>query len=241
MVHPALHATATAAVGLAREALRWAYIGAADGDRMGFASFGERSLLQQPHGGLLGVERIAIGVDTLISVGANLAAVPEDGRPNGEAVIQIGSRVWAAQGLWVVAHRRVVIGHDVWLGPGVRITDANHASSDPTVPIGLSMAPAQPVRIGDGSWLGTGVVVLPGVTIGDHVTVGANSVVCDDLPSYTVAVGSPARVVRDLATDAVGSDVQLGRRCGSSTRTSRRRRQRRSPRSTPSSTSAPRI
>ena len=40
--------------------------------------------------------------------------------------------------------------------------------------------------------------MLPGVTIGEHVTVGANSVVCDDLPSYTVAVGSPARVVRRL-------------------------------------------
>jgi len=196
VVHPVLHAAATAAVGLAREALRWAYIGAADGDRMGFASFGERSLLQQPHGGLLGVERITIGVDTLISVGANLAAVPEDGELDSDPVIEIGSRVWAAQGLWVVAHRRVVIGDDVWLGPGVRITDANHDSSDPSVPIGHSMAPAQPVRIGDGSWLGTGVVVLPGVTIGDHVTVGANSVVCDDLPSFTVAVGSPARVVR---------------------------------------------
>jgi serine acetyltransferase len=59
-------------------------------------------------------------------------------------------------------------------------------------------------------------VVLPGVTIGDHVTVGANAVVCDDLPSYTVAVGSPARVVRQLhnppplvilADDEPGTDV----------------------------------
>ena len=199
LVHPLLHAAATAAVGVAREALRWAYIGAADGHRLGFAAFGERSMIQQPHATLLGVERITIGADTLISAGASLAAAPEDGYRGGTTpMIEIGSRVWAAQGLSVVAHRHIEIGDDVWLGPGVHITDADHDPSDPTVPIGLRMERAQPVRIGDGSWLGTGVVVLPGVTIGDHVTVGANSVVCDDLPSYTVAVGAPARVVRQL-------------------------------------------
>ena len=199
MVHPLLHAAASTAVGVARHALRWAYIGAADGRRLGFAGFGERSMIQEPYGTLLGVERITIGADTLISAGARLAAVPEDGqRGRTAAMIEIGSRVWAAQGLSVVAHRRVEIGDDVWLGPGVHITDAGHDPSDPTIPIGLRMEPAQPVRIGDGSWLGTGVVVLPGVTIGEHVTVGANSVVCDDLPSFTVAVGSPARVVRQL-------------------------------------------
>ena len=71
--------------------------------------------------------------------------------------------------------------------------------SDPDVPIGHRMAPARPVRIGAGSWLGTGVVVLSGVTIGERVTVGANSVVCDDLPDGSVAVGAPARVVREAS------------------------------------------
>ena len=97
-----------------------------------------------------------------------------------------------------MAHREVVVGDDVWFGPGVYVTDAGHDPSDLTVPIGHRMEPARAVHIGNGSWLGAGVVVLPGVTIGDHVAVGANSVVCDDLPSNTVAVGSPARVVRHL-------------------------------------------
>jgi acetyltransferase-like isoleucine patch superfamily enzyme len=104
-----------------------------------------------------------------------------------------------------VAHRRVVIGDDVWFGPGVYVTDAGHDPSDTSVPIGLRMEPAQPVHIGNGSWLGAGVVVLPGVTIGDHVAVGANSVVCDDLPSNTVAVGSPARVVKHLGAQVSDS------------------------------------
>ena len=199
LVHPALHATATAVVGLAREALRWAYVGAPDGARLGFRSFGERSMIQQPYATLLGVEGIEIGTDTLISAGVNLAAEPEpDHGVVPDPVIRIGDRVWAAAGLTIVAHRRVEIGDDVWFGPRVYITDAGHDPSDPSVPIGHRMEPARPVRIGDGSWLGTGVVVLPGVSIGEHVTVGAGSVVCDDLPSYCVAVGSPARVVKRL-------------------------------------------
>ena len=203
VVHPLLHTAATAAVGLAREALRWAYVGAADGRRLGFYHFGDGTMIQQPHATLLGVERIWIGADTLVASGATLAAVPEaDAADDGEPIISIGSRVWAAPGLSIVAHRRVEIGDDVWFGPGVYITDAGHDPSDPDIPIGHRMEPAEPVRIGDGSWLGTGVVVLPGVTIGDHVTVGANAVVCDDLPSYTVAVGSPARVVRHVGEGA---------------------------------------
>ena len=56
--------------------------------------------------------------------------------------------------------------------------------------------PEQPVRIGSGSWLGHGVVVLPGVTIGEHVTVAAGSVVTKDVPDRCVVAGSPARIVR---------------------------------------------
>jgi acetyltransferase-like isoleucine patch superfamily enzyme len=52
------------------------------------------------------------------------------------------------------------------------------------------------VKIGDGSWLGYGTVVLPGVTIGKHVVVGANSVVTHDIPNYSVAVGVPAKVIK---------------------------------------------
>ena len=52
------------------------------------------------------------------------------------------------------------------------------------------------MRIGDGSWIGTGSVVLPGATIGKHCTIGANSVVTGDIPDYSVAVGAPARVIK---------------------------------------------
>ncbi|MEX0767454.1 MAG: acyltransferase [Microthrixaceae bacterium] len=201
-LHPLLHSAATSVVEFSRSTLRWAYVGSQDQTRFGFAAFGSGSLIEQPFSILLGPQHISIGNDTLIAAGATLAVWPE-GDPetavvSSEPLLQIGSRVWGARGLSIVVHKSVVIGDDVWFGPGVYITDASHDSSNPDSPIGLLMEPAEAVSIGAGSWLGTGVVVLPGVTIGEHVAVGANSVVCSDLPSYCVAVGSPAKVVRHL-------------------------------------------
>ena len=54
----------------------------------------------------------------------------------------------------------------------------------------------QAVEIGKGSWIGSGAIILPGSKIGEHVVIGANSVVTGEIPSHSVAVGSPARVVR---------------------------------------------
>ena len=72
----------------------------------------------------------------------------------------------------------------------------NPGYEDLDLPISDQYQRELPVRIGSGSWLGTGVVVLPGVCIGEHVVVGAGSVVTTDLPDRCVAVGSPARAVR---------------------------------------------
>ena len=55
-----------------------------------------------------------------------------------------------------------------------------------------------PVRIGKNCWLGAGVIVMPGVTIGDNVVIGAGSIVTKDIPSNVVAVGNPCRVLREI-------------------------------------------
>ena len=64
------------------------------------------------------------------------------------------------------------------------------------MPIGRQFAPARPVVVGAGSWLGHGTIVLPGASIGAHVVVGAGSVVTGAIPDRSVAVGNPARVIR---------------------------------------------
>ena len=92
----------------------------------------------------------------------------------------------------------IEIGDDVWTGHHIYVTDQNHGYEDLERPISVQQQPERPVSIGAGSWIGHGTVVLPGSRIGRHVVVGANSVVTGELPDYTVAVGSPARVVREL-------------------------------------------
>ena len=113
-----------------------------------------------------------------------------------DPVVTIGDRCLIGRGSGIVGHLSVRIGDDVWTGHNVYITDQNHGYEDVSLPISAQSQPERAVSIGDGSWLGYGTVVLPGVTIGRHVAVGANSVVTGDLPDFCVAVGAPARVIR---------------------------------------------
>ncbi len=110
--------------------------------------------------------------------------------------MSIGDRCLIGKGSGIVGHLRIEIGDDVWTGHHVYITDQNHGYEDVDLPISKQSMPEKPVRIGNGSWLGHGTIVLPGAQIGDHVVVGANSVVTGTLPDNCVAVGAPARVVR---------------------------------------------
>ena len=115
-----------------------------------------------------------------------------------DPVISVGDRCLFGKGSGIVGHLEIRIGDDVWTGHHVYITDQNHGYEDLGLPISKQVMPERPVSIGDGSWLGHGTVVLPGVTIGRHVVVGANSVVTSDLPDNCVAAGVPARVVKQL-------------------------------------------
>ncbi len=110
--------------------------------------------------------------------------------------ISIGSRTFANWGLVLLDVARVTIGDDVQIGPGVQILTATHPLEPE--PRRDKWEAAQPVTIGDNVWLGGGVIVGPGVTIGADTVVGAGSVVTRDLPPRVLAVGSPARVIREL-------------------------------------------
>lgn len=92
---------------------------------------------------------------------------------------------------YIQAFNGIEFGEFIELGPGVKIISANHSDEDMLVP-----AKGPPIRIGSNVWLGADVIVLPGVTIGDNVTVGAGSVVTRDLPQNCVAAGNPCRVLR---------------------------------------------
>ena len=108
----------------------------------------------------------------------------------------VGARCFANWGLVSLDVATVTIGDDVQIGPNVQLLTATHPLEPG--PRRDKWEAARPIVIGDNVWLGGGVIVCPGVTIGADTVVGAGSVVVRDLPAGVVAVGSPARVVRDL-------------------------------------------
>lgn len=91
----------------------------------------------------------------------------------------------------------ITIGDDVSIGPRAQLLTALHPLEDHELRR-QRWERAAPISIGDNAWLGGGVIVCPGVTIGANTVVGAGSVVTRDLPDRVLAVGNPCRVIRDL-------------------------------------------
>ena len=110
--------------------------------------------------------------------------------------LHVGARTFVNFGLVCLDVARVTIGDDVQIGPGVQLLTPTHPLEPG--PRRDKWESAEPITIGDNAWLGGGVLVCPGVTIGRDAVVGAGSVVTRDLPSGVLAVGNPARVVRRI-------------------------------------------
>jgi acetyltransferase-like isoleucine patch superfamily enzyme len=162
-----------------------------------FGAFGDRSALIFPTIALFGQERIEIGEGTIIGPLSSLSAgMPFKDRQTGPPIVTIGDRCSLGKGIGIVGHERIVLEDDIWTGHYVYITDQNHGYEDLEVPIGTQMWRNAPVRVGAGSWLGHGSVVLPGADIGRHVVVAAGAVVGGTIPDNSVVGGVPGRVLR---------------------------------------------
>lgn len=110
--------------------------------------------------------------------------------------VHFGKSVYANFNLTIVDDTEVFVGDHVMFGPNVTLATAAH----PIHP-GLRAKAAQynrPIHIGNNVWLGSGVMVMPGVSIGDNTVIGAGSVVTKNIPSNVVAVGNPCRVLREI-------------------------------------------
>ena len=176
-----------------------------------FAAFGRGSMAAFPAGSVFGERWIAIGADTLIGAFVTLSAGMLPGQDLGPApVLRIGDRCVIGRGSHVVAHHCLQI-ETIFTGPYVYITDQNHGYADPDEPIGRQMPHDAAVRIGSGSWLGAGAVVLPGASIGRNVVVAAGSVVRGVVPDRCVVAGVPARIVREYVPgDGWSAPAPLG-------------------------------
>lgn len=132
--------------------------------------------------------RVRIGEGTTIGPQARIVARVD---------LDIGADVFIGKNSTIVAFSAVRIEDGVLIGENCSIHSENHGAAGRRQQFRSS-----PIRIARDAWLGAGVVVLPGVNIGEGATVGANAVVTRDVPSRSVAVGVPARVVRQDEYDA---------------------------------------
>ena len=134
--------------------------------------------------------------DLLGSLGEGAYVKPPLAVDYGENV-HIGARTFVNSNLTALDVARITIGEDCQIGPNVQLLTPTHPVEPQ--PRRDKLEAARPIVLGDNVWLGGGVIVCPGVTIGDNTVVGAGSVVVRDLPANVVAVGNPARVVREIA------------------------------------------
>ena len=114
----------------------------------------------------------------------------------GGRFVHFGKWIYANYNLTLVDDTHIYVGDDTMFGPNVTLATAGHPI-DPTLR-GRGLQFNMPIRIGKRCWLGAGVIVMPGVTIGDDTVIGAGSVVTKDIPSGVVAVGNPCRVLRPV-------------------------------------------
>jgi acetyltransferase-like isoleucine patch superfamily enzyme len=157
-----------------------------------FMAFGAKSIIEMPvlvHG----ARRVSIGREVLIGSDSWLYT------SGSQALLEIGDGTRMSGHCVLSAVRHVRVGRSVLLGRNVYIADHNHGAAASDTPIlAQELDAIGPVIVEDNAWLGQNCVILPGVTIGRGSVVGANSVVRDDVPPRTVAVGAPARIARHL-------------------------------------------
>ena len=110
--------------------------------------------------------------------------------------VHLGNNVYTNFNLTLVDDTHIYIGDCTMIGPNVTIATAGHPIEPGLRSRGLQYN--MPVRIGKNCWLGAGVIVMPGVTIGDNTVIGVGGIVTRDIPSNVVAVGNPCRIMRPV-------------------------------------------
>jgi acetyltransferase-like isoleucine patch superfamily enzyme len=136
--------------------------------------------------------RLEIGQHTLFEPGVWITAP-------GQARIRIGAGCFLNLGVMVASVELVEIGDHCMFANGCFISDGSHRFDDPVKPVPWQgFTTKGPTRVQDNVWCGAGVVITSGVTVGRRSVIGANSVVTQDVPPFSIAAGAPAKVIRQI-------------------------------------------
>lgn len=125
--------------------------------------------------------------------------------------VRLGNNSSIACNAWIGNDTQ--IGNDVMMAPSVTILSNSHNYARTDIPMREQGAPPpRPVTIGDDVWIGTRVIILPGVTVGSHAILGAGAVVTKDVPEWAIVGGNPARIIRFRKQEGGGAGVADGAR-----------------------------
>jgi acetyltransferase-like isoleucine patch superfamily enzyme len=159
-------------------------------------SFGKRSFIHRPYS-ISGRKHVRIGDRTFIRGGLHIQAITEYAGVVYQPAVEIGDDVYIGGHAYFTAVNRISIGDGCVLSEYVYITDEIHGM-DPRGGLIMKqpLISKGPVTIGKACFLGFHVAVMPGVTLGEHCVVGANSTVTRSFPAYSMIGGSPARILK---------------------------------------------
>ena len=143
-----------------------------------------------------GEKREKLLKEMFAEIGENCYIEPPFHANWGGKHVHFGKNIYANFNLTLVDDTHIYVGDYTMFGPNVTVATAGH----PILPALREQAYQynMPIKIGKNCWLGAGVIVLPGVTIGNNVVIGAGSVVTKDIPDNVVALGNPCRVLREI-------------------------------------------
>jgi acetyltransferase-like isoleucine patch superfamily enzyme len=132
--------------------------------------------------------------------------------PTRIPLLHIGNGTIIEQFVHIICHNRVIIGSNVAIAPMCGIVDSTHPwmrSPEITNPGAQLIDDDGFVEIGDGTFIGMGALILPNVRVGKQCYIGANSVVSSDIPDYSVAAGTPAKVIRTHAASSTPENARV--------------------------------
>jgi len=108
----------------------------------------------------------------------------------------IGKYSYISSNCFIGCQKNIKIGSYVMIGSGTHINDSSYKYEKIDIPIKEQGSKTSPIVIGNDVWIGANCVILSGVSIGNHTIIGAGSVVTKNIPSYSIAVGSPAKIIK---------------------------------------------
>lgn len=167
-----------------------------------FSSIGQHSCVLMPRK-LSGTKYISIDDNVVISENSWLAAIDEYAGHKYSPHIRIGSNTHIGRYFCLTATGAITIGQDCLFSEYVYISDHYHGHDPAGGPlVEQALFGKGPTKIGNGTFLGYRVSVLPGVQLGNHCVVGAHSVVTHSFPDYSMVAGSPAKLIKKYSVDS---------------------------------------